>query len=75
MAVVGRIGSGSEARDDKRRYPSREGKRAATVYVDVTDYRKLRVVAALEDKSLQDIMLEALAEFLARREASTASPP
>jgi hypothetical protein len=72
MAVVGRIGDGAEMRaDDKRRYPSREGKRAATVYVDVADYRKLRVLAAMEDKSLQDIMLEALAEFLSRRQAST----
>ena len=72
MAVIERIGNGVETRDDKRRYPSREGKRAATVYVAAADYRKLRVIAALEDKSLQDIMLEALAEFLVRRQASTA---
>jgi hypothetical protein len=59
----------SDETDRGRRYPSREGKRAATVYLDLTMYRSLRVIAALEDKSLQDVLVEAAALLLATKAA------
>lgn len=58
----------------KRRYPSREGKRAATIYVEIAEHRRLRVIAAQKDRSLQDVMVEVLREFLVQLEGMRKLP-
>ncbi len=60
--------NGLSDENGNRRYPSREGKRAATIYFEPDEYRNLRVIAAQRDKSLQDVILQACREFLARQE-------
>jgi hypothetical protein len=63
-----RWGTAVSDENGHRRYPTREGKRAATTYFEPDEYRRLRVIAALQDKSLQDVILQACREFLARQE-------
>lgn len=50
-----------------RRYPTREGKRAATTHFTPDEYRALRIAAAMQDKTLQEIILQACREFLAQQ--------
>lgn len=54
---------------EKRRYPTRVGKRAVTVYLEPDDHRGLRIIAAQKDKTLHDVILQACREFLAREAA------
>lgn len=58
------IARGTHLSEDRRRYPSREGKRAATVYLDMAVYRKLRIMAAVGDRTLQDVLDEAAQLFI-----------
>jgi hypothetical protein len=51
-----------------RRYPSREGKRAVTIYLLPEERRGLRVIAAKQDKTLNDVIQQACREFLAEQE-------
>lgn len=49
----------------KRAYPSREGKRAVTVYLPVEEFRALRVLAVLHDRTMQAEVEEACRALLA----------
>jgi hypothetical protein len=62
LAVIQR-GNGLSDKNGHRRYPTREGKRAATTYFEPEDYRNLRVIAAQQDKSLQDVIMACAAEW------------
>lgn len=49
----------------KRAYPSREGKRAVTVYLPKEDHRALRVLGALTDRSMVEVLADACREYVA----------
>jgi len=46
--------------------PSRSGKKPVTAYVDPSMHKQLRMLAVDRDTSSQQLLVEALEEFLAR---------
>ncbi len=50
-----------------RRYPAREGKRAISFFVEPEKLKRLRVIAILDDTSLQDLLREAVERLLDKR--------
>ena len=52
----------------RRHYPTREGKRSVAVFVNTAAWRQLRQMGLDEDRSLQELMREAIdLLFKARR--------
>lgn len=44
----------------RRHYPTREGKRSVAVFVNTAAWRQLRQIGLDEDRSLQELMREAI---------------
>lgn len=53
-----------------RKHPvakSREGKRNATAYLDPEAFKQLKIIAAREDVTVQDLFVEGINEVFAKR--------
>ena len=65
----------SPSETDKRLYPpSRQGKKAVTVYLDPAEHRALQVVAVMQNIRLHTLIRTAVLEYMARQ-PPVASPP
>ena len=53
-------------RDDVSVPPSRRGKKAVTVYFEPETVRRLKLIGLEDDKSLQEMMTEAVQTYLAK---------
>jgi hypothetical protein len=49
--------------------PSRAGKRRLTLIVEPSDHRRLKHLSADTDRSMEDLLREALADFLRKHNA------
>ena len=49
--------------------PSRAGKRRLTIIVEPSDHRRLKHLSADTDRSMEDLLREALADFLHKHNA------
>ena len=63
-----------ETSADKRTYPSRQGKKAVTVYLDPDEHRALRVIAVMQGSRLHTLIHDVVTDFVARQPPRD-SPP
>ena len=57
--------SGAEG-DDAGRSPSRRGRKAVTIYLDAAAHRQLRLLAVEQDRSGQDLVVEAINDLFGK---------
>ena len=56
----------SDARADAGRSPSRRGRKAVTIYLDAAAHRQLRLLAAEQDRSGQELVVEAINDLFGK---------
>ena len=55
-----------DARADTGRSPSRRGRKAVTIYLDAAAHRQLRLLAAEQDRSGQELVVEAINDLFGK---------
>ena len=55
-----------DARPNAGRSPSRRGRKAVTIYLDAAAHRQLRLLAAEQDRSGQELVVEAINDLFGK---------